>query len=91
MVADGLVASLSRPGRNTTGISILSPELDGKRQDLLLKAVPGARRIAALADADHTPAAHSRKLQAAAEARGVALTVFDVATREQLPRRHSML
>ena len=40
MVLEGLVASLSRPGGNTTGISLLSPELDGKRQDLLIEAVP---------------------------------------------------
>ena len=50
MVADGLVKSLARPGGNTTGISLLSPQLDGKRQDILIEAVPGARRIAALVD-----------------------------------------
>ena len=33
VVADGLVPSLARPGGNITGISIMSPELDGKRQD----------------------------------------------------------
>lgn len=58
MVGEGLVASLARPGANTTGISILSPELDGKRQDLLIEAVPGVRKIVALADAaDHEDAA----------------------------------
>src|SRR5262249_45506260 len=31
MVGEGLVASLARPGGNITGISLLSPELDGKR------------------------------------------------------------
>jgi ABC-type uncharacterized transport system substrate-binding protein len=50
MVRAGLVASLARPGGNTTGISLLSPELDGKRQDILIEAVPGMRRIATLAD-----------------------------------------
>jgi putative tryptophan/tyrosine transport system substrate-binding protein len=50
MVGEGLVASLARPGGNITGISLLSPELDGKRQDILIEAVPGARRIAAIAD-----------------------------------------
>ena len=59
MVADGLVKSLARPGGNTTGISLLSPELDGKRQDILMEAVPGARRMAALADSNVTPTTHS--------------------------------
>src|SRR5580704_14017066 len=31
MVGDGFVSSLARPGGNTTGLSLLSPELDGKR------------------------------------------------------------
>jgi putative ABC transport system substrate-binding protein len=50
MVAEGLIASFARPGGNITGISLLSPELDGKRQEILIEAVPGARRIAAIAD-----------------------------------------
>src|SRR5262249_53457593 len=32
MVGDGLVPSMRRPGGNTTGVSLLAPELDGKRQ-----------------------------------------------------------
>lgn len=55
MIAAGLVSSLSRPGRNTTGISLMSPSLDGKRQDILIEAVPGIRRIAALVDTNALP------------------------------------
>ena len=50
MVGEGLVESLARPNGNTTGISILATELDGKRQEFLIEAVPGIRRMAALAD-----------------------------------------
>ena len=50
MAALGFVRSLARPGGNTTGVSLLAPELDGKRQGILMEAVPGARRIAVLAD-----------------------------------------
>ena len=50
MVGEGLVETLARPNGNTTGISILATELDGKRQDILIEAVPGIRRMAALAD-----------------------------------------
>jgi putative tryptophan/tyrosine transport system substrate-binding protein len=41
MVGSGLVKSLARPGGNTTGISIFATELDGKRQEILIEAVPG--------------------------------------------------
>ena len=84
MVAAGLVASLNRPGGNTTGISLLSPELDGKRQGLLIEAAPGARRMAALADSTVTPPQHLQELQDAARARGVELLVFGVARREEV-------
>lgn len=48
LVESGLVASLARPGRNVTGVHILSDELDGKRLDVLLRAFPAARRIGVL-------------------------------------------
>jgi putative tryptophan/tyrosine transport system substrate-binding protein len=55
MVAAGLVRSLARPGGNTTGVSTLAPELNGKRQEILMEAVPGARRIAVLTDSIIAP------------------------------------
>jgi putative tryptophan/tyrosine transport system substrate-binding protein len=73
MVGEGLVHSLVRPGGNTTGISILAPELDGKRQDILMEAVPGARRMAALIDPSVTSPQHLQALQAATRTRGVEL------------------
>jgi len=78
MVAEGLVTSLARPGGNITGISLLSPELDGKRQDILIEAVPAARRIAAMADSRATPTYHLQALQHGARSRGVELSVFAV-------------
>lgn len=47
-VAGGLVESLARPGGNVTGLTNLSPELSGKRLELLKEAVPGVTRIAFL-------------------------------------------
>ena len=41
MVGSGLVKSLAKPEGNTTGVSILATELDGKRQEILIEAVPG--------------------------------------------------
>ena len=77
MVGEGLAASLARPGGNITGISLLSPELDGKRQDILIEAVAGARRIAAMVDPKASPPFHLQALQQAARSRGVELSTFD--------------
>src|SRR5437868_6216035 len=47
-VTSGLVTNLARPGGNVTGLSILAPELIGKRLELLTQAVPGVNRVAVL-------------------------------------------
>ena len=46
----GLVASLARPGGNVTGLSLLSPELAGKRLQLLKEVLPKVKRVAVLRD-----------------------------------------
>jgi putative ABC transport system substrate-binding protein len=46
----GLVASLSRPGGNMTGVTFLSAELTGKRLDLLREIAPAARTVAYFTD-----------------------------------------
>jgi putative ABC transport system substrate-binding protein len=46
----GLISSLSRPGGNTTGLTILSPELSAKRLEVLREIVPGVSRVAVLWD-----------------------------------------
>ena len=51
-VATGLVASLARPGGNVTGLSLISPELSGKRLELLGEVVPGLSRVAFLWNPD---------------------------------------
>jgi putative tryptophan/tyrosine transport system substrate-binding protein len=84
LVREGLVQSLARPGRNTTGVSILSPELDGKRQDLLMEAAPGARRIATLADPAITTSQQLQALQDAAHPHGVDLLPFVVGKPDEI-------
>ena len=78
MVAEGLAISLAHPGGNITGISLLSPELDGKRQEILITAVPNVRRIAAMADSKATPPHHLQALQHGVRSRGVELVIFGV-------------
>jgi len=51
-VGTGFVASLARPGRNVTGLSSISPELSGKRLELLKEVVPGLSRVAFLWNPD---------------------------------------
>jgi putative ABC transport system substrate-binding protein len=81
---DKLVTSLAHPGGNITGVSIFATELDGKRQQLLLELVPGARHIAALADPRTTPPSELEALQKAARAKGVALTIVRARRRAEI-------
>jgi ABC-type uncharacterized transport system substrate-binding protein len=84
IVGEGLVESLARPNGNTTGVSILATELDGKRQDILIEAVPGVRRMAAFADTSTLTEAKARSLQAAARARNVELSVYRITSGEEI-------
>src|SRR5215470_9033212 len=84
MVGQGLVASLARPGGNTTGISILATELDSKRQEILMEMVPAARRVAVLADANTAAPQNMQALQEAARARDVELAVHLVERPERI-------
>jgi putative ABC transport system substrate-binding protein len=70
MLAASVVRSFARPGGNITGVSIV-PELDGKRQELLMEAVPGVRGIAILADPAVISPAQLQILEDAARARGL--------------------
>jgi putative tryptophan/tyrosine transport system substrate-binding protein len=73
-VVSGLVASLARPGGNLTGLSILAPELSGKRLELLKEAVPRLSRVAILynpANPATTPIL--KEIDAAAQALGLQL------------------
>jgi putative ABC transport system substrate-binding protein len=83
MVGQGLVDSLARPGRNTTGVSILATELDGKRQEILIEAVPELHRMAVLADKATGPR-ELGALQDTARARGVELLIHKIANAEDI-------
>jgi putative ABC transport system substrate-binding protein len=84
VVAAGFAASLARPGGNVTGISLMSPELDGKRQDILIEAAPGARRIAALADSNVATLRHLEALEEAARTYGKELLIVRASNSQEL-------
>jgi putative tryptophan/tyrosine transport system substrate-binding protein len=83
MLGSGHVKSLARPDGNTTGVSVLAVDLDGKRQDILIEAVPGLRRLAALADVNHA-VAKLEALQKAARSHSVELSIYRIASGEQI-------
>jgi putative ABC transport system substrate-binding protein len=84
MVRAGLAASLGKPGGNTTGISILGTELDGKRQEILIEAIPGISHIAALSDPSSSTIPRLRALEEGARSRGVKLSIQQVTRPEEI-------
>jgi putative tryptophan/tyrosine transport system substrate-binding protein len=69
------VTSLARPDGNTTGVSILAFESDGKRQDILIEAVPGLHLMAALTDVNFTKSVNLEVLQEAARAHNIEFAI----------------
>jgi putative ABC transport system substrate-binding protein len=72
-VGTGLVASLARPGSNVTGMSLLTPELGGKRLAMLKEAVATATRVVVLWNAAYPGKAAEFK------------EIVDYARRQRLP------
>jgi putative ABC transport system substrate-binding protein len=76
-VGMGLVASLARPGGNLTGLSNFSPQLSGKRLELLAQVLPGVRRVAFIWDSSG-PATFVPETQVAAQALGLRLQILEI-------------
>jgi ABC-type uncharacterized transport system substrate-binding protein len=76
-VADGLVVSLSHPGGNLTGLTNLSPDLGGKRLELLKESFPKLTRIGYLWNPDR-PGSELKDMQNAAQVMAVQLQSLEV-------------
>jgi putative tryptophan/tyrosine transport system substrate-binding protein len=76
-VSSGLVASLSKPGGNITGLTIQHPELSGKSLELLKETVPKLARIAVLQEPGGDPGA-LREMEVAARALRLKLQTLEV-------------
>ena len=84
-VAEGLVASLARPGGNLTGFSILAVELMPKRLELLSELVPQAKVIALLVNPNNPNAERIiRDVQEAARAKGVQLHILKASSESEI-------
>jgi putative ABC transport system substrate-binding protein len=75
----GLVASLARPGGNVTGMSLMAPDLGGKRLEILKEIVPALSRVAVLWNAANPyPALVYRQTESAAGQLGIEVHSFEV-------------
>jgi putative ABC transport system substrate-binding protein len=82
----GLVASLSRPGNNLTGINFLGGELQAKRMELLRELVPTATRVAILVNPANPTNTETtlREVGGAARAMGLQIQVFNASTSREI-------
>src|SRR6266446_1671741 len=84
-VAQGFVTSMARPGGNTTGLSLLSEDLPGKRLEFLKETVPQSRHVAVLANpANVSYESVMHNLTVAARALGLHLHVVELRSPDAL-------
>jgi putative tryptophan/tyrosine transport system substrate-binding protein len=88
----GFVTSLARPDGNVTGLSTLSPEISGKRLQLLIEVIPGLSRVALLWNPDSRGNLLDYKETAAvAQSLRVELQSVELFRREDLDRAFSLM
>ena len=91
-IANGLVASLARPGGNLTGVSILNVELVPKRFDLLSELVPQAKTIALLVNPNNTNAERMKQdTQDAARRKGIEVEILNAGTEGEIDEAFAAL
>ncbi len=84
-VGTGFVASLARPGGNITGLSLLSPELSGKRLALLKEIIKDLSRLAILLNPDAPAVVFSlRETEKAARASGMEISLVEARSGKDL-------
>ena len=92
-VALGIVASLSHPGGNLTGITTLNVEVAPKRLEVLHEFVPQARTFALLVNPTNAAntAATMRDLQSAAQKTGLSLRVLNASSEDEIEKAFATL
>ncbi len=85
-IGSGLVANLSRPGGNVTGLSLQGTDISGKRLDLLREAVLHFKRLAIMSDASYPAALQEMgEVQSAARALGLEVAPHEIRRAEDIP------
>jgi putative ABC transport system substrate-binding protein len=91
-VGSGLVASLTRPGGNVTGLSSQGADAAGKRLELLREVVPSLRRLAILANLASTyPVLELSEVQVASRTLDLEVVPFDIRRAEDITRAFEAL
>jgi putative ABC transport system substrate-binding protein len=85
-IAEGFVASLSRPGGNLTGVSDLNSPLNSKRVELLAQAVPGLMRLAVLHRQETSLKRYVDETEAAARTLGIEPILLGVGSPQDFDR-----
>jgi putative ABC transport system substrate-binding protein len=82
----GLVASLARPGGNTTGINFFNAEVTAKRLGLLHELVPKAAHVAVLINPANASIAETtlREVEEAARTTGLQIQIFNASTNREI-------
>jgi putative ABC transport system substrate-binding protein len=84
-VGVGLAASLARPGGNVTGLSIMQPDLAGKRLELLREVVPNIRRLAIMANPGFRDVVlEANEVQASAQSLGIEVATLNIWRAEEI-------
>jgi putative ABC transport system substrate-binding protein len=83
-VAEGLVASLARPGGNMTGLTLYASEEHAKRLQLFTQAFPGVSRIGVLWTPSGAGASYLRETEVAAQTLGVEVLPLELRSPDEL-------
>jgi putative tryptophan/tyrosine transport system substrate-binding protein len=91
LVALGLITSLAKPGGNITGVSLLIPELDAKRLEVLKEIVPSGQRFGLISDPATNGSTGLQAIADAAVALGVEVQTAEVRGLTELPTAFTSL
>jgi len=83
-VGEGQVSSLAQPGGNLTGLSILAPELNGKRLELLKETLPKVMRVAVLTREGDRERQRFKESEVVAKGLGLRLQFFGAKVADDL-------